>query len=154
MLKKIYKKNREVISYLFWGGMTTLVSWTSYGMFERGLKQNALQVHLFRMDMPFDIFLANVLSWMCAFLFAFITNKIFVFQSRSWNAKVVGSEFGKFLSARVITGFLEIIAVPILVGIGLNATLFGVEGFVAKIIVSVAVVILNYVFSKLFIFRK
>lgn len=62
-------------------------------------------------------------------------------------------EFGKFFSARAATGIMEIAAVPFLVGIGLNQTIFGIEGMVAKVLVSVLVVLLNYVFGKLFVFK-
>ncbi|MDO5156173.1 MAG: GtrA family protein [Eubacteriales bacterium] len=154
MLKKIYKGNREILSYLFWGGMTTVVSWVSYGLFEKLLKAESEKVVFFGTNMSIAIFLANVLSWICAILFAFVSNKVFVFQSKLWKKDVVVSEFGKFVSARVVTGFLEIIGVPILVSSGMDQSMFGVEGFSAKIIVSVAVVVLNYLFSKLFIFKK
>ena len=64
------------------------------------------------------------------------------------------SEFTKFLSARILTGVLEMAGVPLLVSLGLSVAIFGIEGAVAKIIVTIAVIILNYVFSKLFIFKK
>ena len=83
----------------------------------------------------------------CAIVFAFITNKLWVFESKSWKRSVWLSELWRFLSARIVTGILEIVAVPLLVGIGLSQTIFGVEGMVAKVLVSVAVVVLNYVFK-------
>jgi putative flippase GtrA len=100
------------------------------------------------------VLLSNILSWVCAFLFAFITNKLWVFGSKSWKPAVCLPELGKFFSARALTGVLEIIAVPLLVSLGLNQTVLGVEGMVAKVIVSVVVVVLNYIFSKLFVFKK
>ncbi len=155
-MKKIFnllKQYREVISYLFWGGMTTVVGWGSYSLIVTLLKERSEMVGVFGLNISMAVLQANVWSWICAVLFAFVTNKIWVFQSKNWSAKVVMPELGKFVSARIVTGVLEIIAVPLLVGIGLNQTLFGIEGMVAKVIVSVLVVILNYVFSKLIVFR-
>ena len=153
-IMNLLKKYQEIISYLFWGFMTTIVSWGSYSLFVLLFQKQNTENHIWGMQMSMTVLLANVLSWVCAFLFAYITNKLWVFHSKSWSLKVVLPEFGKFFSARALTGLLEIVAVPFLVGVGLNQTIFGIEGIVAKIIVSVAVVILNYVFSKLFIFKK
>ena len=149
----LIKKYREIILYLFWGGMTTVVSWGSYSLFAILFKNQINVVRFVDMEISIVVLISNILSWVCAFLFAFITNKLWVFESKSWKADVCLPEFGKFLSARALTGILEIVLVPLLVSVGLNQTIFGIEGMVAKIIVSVAVVILNYVFSKLFIFK-
>lgn len=153
-LIELLKKYREIISYLFWGVMTTIVSWGSYSLFAILFKSQTGSLNLFHMQMSVVVFIANILSWICAFSFAFITNKIWVFQSRSWAASVWVPEFGKFFSARVLTGMLEIAGVPLLAAAGLNQAILGIEGMAAKILVSVAVVILNYIFSKLFIFKK
>ena len=67
--------------------------------------------------------------------------------------RFVCQELIKFVGARLATGAIEILGLPLLYYIGMKQSLFGVEGFVAKIVVSVVVVLLNYVFSKLFIFR-
>lgn len=152
-LKQWMKQYREVVSYLFWGVMTTVVSWVSYSVFALVFKGQVSMVQLFGMEMSMVVLIANILSWICAIAFAFVVNKIWVFQSKSWKKSVWISELWKFLSARIVTGILEIVVVPLLVGMGLNQTIFGVEGMVAKVLVSVAVVLLNYVFSKLFIFR-
>lgn len=154
IIKKYLKKYKEIISYLFWGVMTTVVSWVSYSIFVTALQSVAGTITLLGMEMSLSITIANALSWIVAVVFAYITNKLWVFNSKSFRLPVVLPEFGKFLSARIITGVLEIVAVPFLVAVGLSWTIFGVEGMVAKVIVSVAVVILNYVFSKLFIFKK
>jgi putative flippase GtrA len=83
-----------------------------------------------------------------------VTNKLWVFQSKSWAGNVVFPELGKFLSSRVATGIFEMVAVPALVAIGLNQTIFGIDGMVSKVVVSVAVIVLNYILSKLFVFKK
>ena len=63
-------------------------------------------------------------------------------------------ELLKFFGARIVTGLVEIIGLPLLVYVGLNQTIFGVDGFVAKILISIIVIVLNYVFSKILIFKN
>lgn len=150
----LYNKYREIIVYIFWGGMSTVVGWGSYIIFASLLSGNVSDIHLLSMTISVTVFVANVLSWIFAVAFAFYTNKVFVFQSKSWKMDIWVGECVKFVGARIATGVLEIFGVPFLVAIGLNQKLFGIEGIVAKITVSVAVVALNYVFSKLFIFKK
>lgn len=133
-------KYREIISYLFWGVATTCVSWGTYTIFAGGLNTG--------------IWLANILSWVFAVTFAYITNKIWVFQSKSWKREVIFRELGLFISTRFATGLFEIFMVPILVYAGMDQTIFGIKGAVSKVVVSFLVVILNYVFSKLLIFKK
>ncbi|MCM1157252.1 MAG: GtrA family protein [Bacteroidales bacterium] len=150
---ELLKKYHEMIAYLFWGVMSTIVSWGSYSIFALLLKNLTSEILLFGIGMSMTVAVSNLLSWVCAVAFAFVTNKLWVFQSRSWKKNVFLPELGKFLSARIITGVMEIVLVPLLVSLGLSQTIFGIEGIVAKILVSVLVVILNYVFSKLFIFK-
>ena len=138
-LCKLYHTYKEAIDYLFWGGMTTVVSWGTYSLF---------------VLLGASVFWGNALSWVCAVAFAFVTNKLWVFGSKSWAGNVLFPELGKFLSSRVATGIFEMIAVPALVAIGLNQTIFGIDGMVSKVLVSVVVVILNYILSKLFVFTK
>ena len=94
------------------------------------------------------------MSWICAVLFAFVTNKIWVFDSKSWRPSVALKELGLFVVSRLISGVIEIAGVPLLIWFGIDQTIFGIEGMVAKVLISVIVVILNYVFSKLFIFKS
>lgn len=145
-LCKLYRAYKEAIDYLFWGGMTTVVSWGSYTLFVLLLQG--------MMGEGSVVFLSNIGSWVCAVSFAFVTNKLWVFQSKSWTGGVVFPELTRFLSSRIATGIFEMIAVPALVAIGLNQTIFGIDGMVSKVLVSVAVVILNYILSKLFVFKK
>lgn len=156
-IKELYLKYREIVDYLFWGVMTTLVSFVTYSFFViilgAILGENAV-VSVFGMSFSISITLANILSWICAVAFAFITNKLFVFKSKSFEFSVAFPELTKFLSARILTGVLEMAGVPLLVSIGLGMTILGIEGAAAKIIVTIAVIILNYVFSKLFIFKN
>ena len=142
-LKKIlllYKAHSEVINYLFFGGATTFVNWCVYG----------LAVRL----AGFSITIGNVIAWIMAVIFAFVTNKTLVFQSRSWRPLLVLREGSAFLGARIVSGIVEITGVPFLYRAGLDYPLLGIEGFAAKVTVSVIVIVLNYIFSKLFIFRR
>ena len=143
---------REIISYLFWGVMTTLVNWISYALLIKIYKTDAT-INMISYVFKINVFAANILSWFFAVVFAFVTNKLFVFRSKSWRNAVFVPELWKFFSARIVTGVIEIVAVPVLVWVGLNQQIFGIEGSLAKGIVTVIVIILNYVFSKLLVFR-
>lgn len=144
-LKDLFIKYREIIFYIIFGGLTTAVSFVSYAVCTR-------LIHL--QSEIAGIAVSNVISWICAVLFAFVTNKIWVFESRSGDVKTVFSELWKFVASRLVTGALEWFGVPLLVYIGLNQTIFGTKGMLSKLTVSVLVVILNYVFSKIFVFKK
>lgn len=144
-IKRVFENHREIIAYLFWGGMTTIVSWGSYAVFSVILNR------LFSDNISITI--ANILSWICAVAFAFVTNKIWVFNSKSWEFRVWWSEMIKFVAARLATGILEMVAVPLAFKIGLDFAIFGIKGMGAKIIINVIVVILNYIMSKAFVFK-
>ncbi|MBQ6321773.1 MAG: GtrA family protein [Lachnospiraceae bacterium] len=136
----LLKSKEEVISYLFWGVVTTVVNWGVYSVCVKFLGMS--------------IAVANFIAWVLAVLVAYVSNKLLVFKSRSWELGLVIRELSMFLSARIATGAMEIVLVPALVSLGLNGQIAGVKGAVAKVLVSVLVVILNYVFSKLLIFKK
>ena len=149
MIKEIegfYLKHKEVIMYLVMGVATTIVNWATY----------AVVVELLRSMSERDrVFWANVLGWIFGVTFAYITNKIFVFESASWKFRDVIKEASLFVSARAITGLIEILGVPFLVDTcGFDMKIFGITGMAAKISVSVIIIILNYVFSKLLVFKK
>ncbi len=145
-LKALCKKYREIISYIFWGVMTTAVSFVTYSLF-------TLLFTAF-LDTTAAVTIANILSWVCAVLFAFVSNKLWVFGSKSFEKAIVLPEFLKFLSSRIATGVIEIAGLPLLVYLGLGGALFGIDGLAAKIIINIIVIVLNYVFSKLLIFKK
>ncbi len=132
------KKHKEIILYVIFGGLTTVVNWVTYSLFVSFC----------------SITVSNVFAWIFAVVFAYITNKIFVFEQKSWKPSIAFFEFTKFVSSRVLTGVIEIVGVDILVYLGLNQTILGVRGMAAKVTVSIVVVILNYVFSKLIVFNK
>lgn len=142
--KELYLKHKEIINYLLFGGLTTIVNWASFSLFVKGFGMNS--------GIAYSV--ANVLSWVLAVLFAFVTNKLFVFESKTWAPATALREFFSFLSARLLTGVIEWVGVPFLTNHGLGTPLFGVKGLWAKITVSVIVVVLNYIFSKFLIFTK
>lgn len=146
LLKK-YIFNKEVILYIIMGVLTTLVNLIVYAICVKPLAA-------FISDKTIYIGAAKLIAWVVAVLFAFFTNKVWVFESKSWAPKVFWRELISFVGARALTGLLEVFGTPFLVSIGLDQTLFGVEGMWAVIIVSVFVIIFNYVFSKLVIFTS
>jgi len=126
MIRKIWDKvmNREVISYLIFGVLTTLVkSGTDYRI-------------------------ATAVAWAVSVLFAFLVNKIFVFQSYDLHLSFVMKEILSFTACRAASGVMEMILMVIMV------SWLKMDEYVSKILVSVVVVIANYGFSKVFIFRK
>ena len=130
----LVKRYQDIIIYLIFGVLTTLVNFIVYFLLYNVAKTSAT--------------LANVVAWAVAVIFAFVTNKPFVFQSKDWSLPVVVPEFCKFVGCRVGTGLLETLIILITVDI------LQVSGNLIKIVVSILVVILNYVASKLFVFDK
>ena len=131
---------KELIRYLFVGGATTFVNWIVY----------ALMVRFAGLPM----IVGNITAWVISVIFAFFTNKLWVFKSRCWHPLLVLREGSAFLAARILSGLVDITGVPFLFHLGLDYPLLGIEGFAAKVTVSVIVVVSNYLFSKLFIFRE
>lgn len=144
-IKVLIKKYRELITYVIAGGMSTLVNWAAY---TAAVKLTPLG------DSLTGITISNAIAWVVGVIFAYFINKLWVFESKSFKADVVVREFLEFVTARAITGVMEVFGVPLLIKIGLSQTIFGIKGAIAKLLVSVIVVILNYVFSKLIIFKK
>ncbi len=126
--------NKETISYLIFGVLTTAIDFIVYIIFRKLFDINYLA--------------SNVISWTVAVLFAYITNKIFVFQSKSVKFKVLMNEITSFVGARVFSLVFNLLFIYLCV------ILLGINDIVAKIFASVFVVIINYILSKFFIFNK
>ena len=139
-IRALLKKYWEVISYLFFGGCTTLVSWATYALFVGTL------------SMP--LMAGKILSWVCAVVFAFVTNKLWVFRSKAMDGRTLLRETAEFFGSRAATGVVEVLGLPLLMKLGLDQSLFGVEGFAANLVVTIVVIVLNYVVSKFLVFRK
>ena len=144
-MKKLIFKYKEIILYIFFGGITTLINWAVYAI------MSYLFSNISSLNDETIVIYSNIIAWIIAFIFAFFVNKFFVFENK--NKDNIKREFFNFFLSRTFTGVLEIVLVPFLVHIGINQTIFGVKGFVSKIIVTVIVTILNYVFGKL-VFKK
>lgn len=133
-LRILLEKYREVFSYLFFGVLTTAVNYVTFAL--------AVQI------LPVSATAANVIAWVVAVAFAYLTNKPFVFRSHDWSAKTVVPELGKFLSCRVGSGVMETAIILIAVDI------LGGNKYLWKLLTNVLVVIVNYIGSKLLVFRK
>ena len=130
----LLKKHEEVVSYLFFGGLTTVVNYLVY-------------LPCYNL-LGFSGTVSNVIAWIAAVAFAYLTNKPFVFKSHDWSAKTVLPELTKFVGCRVGSGLLE----PAIIFVTVD--LLGLNGNLIKVATSVLVVVLNYVASKLVVFRK
>lgn len=132
-LKGIWDKYRDTIKYLVFGMLTTIVNFVIY--------------YLLYNLACFSAAFSNGISWLASVLFAFVTNKLYVFESRDWNSKVSLPEFGKFFGCRLFSGFIETAFLYVMV----DLLLF--DGNVWKVVIAVVVVVLNYFASKFFIFQ-
>ena len=132
--------NKETISYLIFGVLTTIINIVVFWFAERELA--------FIMSEDAASLVGNVIAWVISVAFAFVTNKLFVFDSKSMAFKVVMAELTGFVIARLLSlafdeGFMFVAIV-----------LLGMNSLLAKIISNVFVVIINYVLSKFFIFKN
>lgn len=131
-IRTLYSKYRQLLLYVFWGAATTAVNYATY--------------YLLRQIDGLYILLSGAFAWLASVLFAFWSNKSFVFESKSWAPRVALPELWKFMEARLFSGALETFILWLCV-----EQLALPEGL-TKVGASVLVVILNYVFSKLLIF--
>lgn len=149
-IKTLILKYKELILYVIFGALTTGVNFVSFWLLERIFGSDG-KVYLF----------TNAAAWLISVIFAYVTNKIFVFESKRADAKSLLKEAGEFLGARVFSFFIEEAGLWLLVdAIGLKKYSFSIVGIeitgqlISKVILAVVVVVLNYVFSKFIIFKK
>ena len=133
MIKELIKKYKEIIMYLVFGVLTTLVNIVSFYIMDK---------------CNINLYVNNTIAWILSVLFAYITNKLFVFESKSLEPKVVIKEGVSFFGFRLISYFMDMFCIFIMVDI------FSINKMISKIVGNVIVIIANYIFSKLFIFRK
>lgn len=133
-MKKLIEKYWDMISYLFFGVLTTVVNYLVYLPCHNWLHWSAA--------------VSNVVAWVFAVAFAYLTNKPLVFKSYDWSLKTVLPELGKFVACRVGSGLLETGILLVTVDI------LHWNGNVMKLVTSVLVVVLNYIGSKLLVFKK
>lgn len=135
-LKYLFEKYREVIMYLVFGVLTTVVSLVTYYLLTLTIlnAENALQLQI-----------ANVISWIVSVTFAYITNRKYVFDNKSKN---ILKEVSSFVGGRVVTLLLDMLIMFIFVTVlHFNDKLF-------KLVSQFLVIVLNYVISKLFVFKE
>ncbi|EQH68431.1 GtrA family protein, partial [Clostridioides difficile] len=125
---------KETILYLFFGAFTTLVNIVSYLFFTRVIL--------------FNFMVANALAWILAVLFAYVTNKFFVFESKRIEIKFLFKEFLSFVSFRLLSGVVEMLIMYVMID------LLFVNDVIVKIFTNIVVIVLNYLFSKMIIFKK
>lgn len=130
-LLDLYKKYKEIINYLIFGGLTTLISIVTYAIFTKVFN--------------IDYLISNVLSWIIAVLFAYITNKLFVFESKS---KKNIKEITSFFFFRIVSLVMEMIILYVFVD------MLSIDDLITKIIAQIIVIVSNYIFSKVFVFKK
>ena len=140
-LQKIYYKYEEKWLYLVFGVLTTVVSFLTAGISKAILENASLSDKLVG-----DI--STVISWICAVTFAYVTNRLWVFDSHAKGAKEIASEAASFYGGRLATLGVELLMMRI------GYVWLGFNYWVVKIIANVVVLILNYVVSKIFVFRK
>ena len=129
--EKIYSK--ETINYLIFGVLTTLVNLVSY------------RICTF---IGLDYRMATIIAWVLAVTFAYFTNKLYVFNSKSFHFKVIRNEFPSFILSRILSGIFDLTFMIMAVEI------FRLDDFFAKLLVNFFVVVLNYITSKYFVFKK
>lgn len=150
---------KEIVTYLFFGVLTTVINLLTFylfkqlfisigwdGVFNSILPEGSALYNIFSGGS--DYLDANCIAWVVGVIFAFVTNKLWVFESKSWKPSVAGREFTGFMGARIFSFLVETVMMFVFV------TLLSLNDLIAKIIVGIVVVILNYVFSKLLIFKK
>ena len=147
-IKELIIKYKEIITYLIFGVLTTLVNLGTFWVFTKILGE---EMYL----------LNNAIAWVVGVIFAFVTNKLFVFESKSWKSKTAGKELIEFVGARLFSFGVEEGGMWLFVDVlAFGEKSFALFGFtitgqmIAKLALAVIVVILNYFFSKFIIFKK
>lgn len=154
-MKSILKKliNKETVTYLIFGVLTTVVNFAVFKGFDL----------LFTKTVSIDlVLLTNIIAWVVSVAFAFVTNKLFVFESKSWKGSVLRKELPSFISARLFSLGVEELGLLIFIKwLGFDSFVlellpgFAIGGkMLTKIGLSVIIVVMNYVFSKFIIFKK
>ena len=134
MLSLLLKKYKSAILYLVFGGLTTLINIVAYSLL------------YYIADMSNS--LSNVLAWIVSVLFAFITNKLFVFENKGFALTNFLFEIATFFLCRFATGVLDFVIMYVFVDV------LEYHAFLMKILSNIIVIILNYFASKFFVFRK
>lgn len=130
----LLKKNKELIMYLLFGVLTTVVNIVTYYICAKVL-------HI-------DYQIANIIAWLVCVTFAYITNKLYVFDSKSIDKVTITKEIISFYGFRVFSLVIDVILLYIFVKSLL------LDDMIAKILINIFVIIINYITSKIFVFKK
>ncbi len=136
MIIDLYKKYKEIVNYLIFGVLTTIISLAVYYLLTFTVidPKNALLLQV-----------ANVISWVAGVLFAYVTNRKYVFDSKNEDKL---KEFSSFVGARLVTLIMDMIIMYV------GVTLMRGNDKIIKLISQVVVIVSNYLFSKIFVFRR
>ena len=129
-MKELLLKYKEIIMYLIFGVLTTVVNIAVYY-----IMANGLQIHYL---------ISNIVAWFLSVLFAYVTNRKYVFESKS---EQIIKEMTSFFGARLATGAMDMVLMWLFVGLHI------LPDFVAKVITNVIVIVANYILSKLVVFK-
>ena len=147
-IKTLFIKYKEIITYIIFGVLTTLVNFFSFWLFTKIFGEDLYLVN-------------NAIAWVVGVVFAYVTNKLFVFESKSWDLKLITKEITGFLGARIFSFLVEEGGMFLFISVlGLGEKSLALAGFIitgqfiVKILLAVIVVVLNYVFSKFIIFKR
>lgn len=132
-LKALYIRYRSTIVYLVFGVLSTIVNYAVY-------------LPLYNLvGLPASV--CNAIAWVVAVAFAYVTNKLYVFESKSWDADT-WKELLRFVGGRIASGVIETVSLLLTVDI------LGWNGNIMKVLLAVFVIVFNYILSKFFVFKK
>lgn len=131
---KIYKKYKEAVDYLFWGGVAFVLSMVLFYLFA-----NVMEIYEQ---------IANILSWIICVIFTYLTNRTFVFQSKVKGLKNVFHEFKDFVTARLLTLVMENVILFVMID------MMTINNMISKLVGQFVVIVSNYILSKLWIFKS
>lgn len=134
LIKELFNKYKELIMYGIMGVLSTIINIITFAICEKLFGINAL--------------ISNIIAWIAAVIFAYITNKLFVFESKSFRKDVLLKEITSFTSARIFSLLLEEIIIYVMIDI------MNINSLIVKIFSNIVVIVVNYIFSKLVIFKK
>ena len=128
-----YNKIKEVLWYGFFGVLTTLINIISFYLLDKT---------------GMNIYINNFIAWFLSVLFAFITNKLFVFNSKSLDKKVIMKEILSFFFFRILSLGID------MAGMYICISIMNLGKMISKVLMNIIVIVANYIFSKIFIFKK
>lgn len=132
IFEPFYRKYKEVLLYLFFGGLTFIISIVSYGL----------------LAIKLDVLIANILSWILAVIFAYITNRVWVFDNIAAKGRNSIYEMLRFITGRIFTLIVEELILYFFI------TRLEMDKIIVKIIAQIIVIVLNYIISKLLVFNR